>query len=90
MSLLDRFRLDSKTCIVTGGDRGIGYAIAKGFGEVGANVVVANRDETACHDAAGAIADETGAETLAVPTDVTVDDDVTSLVAESVEAFGGG
>ena len=44
MSILDRFRLDGQTTIVTGGNRGIGRAIAEGFADVGANVVIANRD----------------------------------------------
>jgi len=89
MSVLDRFRLDGETAIVTGGNRGIGYAIAEGLAEVGANVVVANRDAEAGRAAADDIADATGAETLAVPADVTDEAAVEALVAETVETFDG-
>ncbi|MFC6726759.1 SDR family NAD(P)-dependent oxidoreductase, partial [Halobium palmae] len=44
MSVLDAFRLDGRTSVVTGGNRGIGRAIAEGMAEAGADVVVANRD----------------------------------------------
>lgn len=47
MGVLDSFRLDGRTAIVTGGNRGIGRAIAEGLADVDANVVIANRDEDA-------------------------------------------
>lgn len=89
MSVLDRFRLDGKTAIVTGGNRGIGYAISQGFAEVGANVVIANRDPQSGQHAAKELTEETGVDTLAVPTDVTDPDDVQDLVDRTVDEFGG-
>lgn len=88
MSVLDRFKLDGETAIVTGGNRGIGYAIAEAFGEVGANVAIGNRDEASGNAAAASIADDTGVETIAVPTDVTEPDEVETLVDETVDTFG--
>lgn len=88
MSLFDRFRLDGQTAIVTGGNRGIGYAIAEGLGEAGANLVIANRDREAGQEAAAELADATGVETLAVPTDVSDEGDVKNMVEEAVDEFG--
>ncbi|MFC7020343.1 MULTISPECIES: SDR family NAD(P)-dependent oxidoreductase [Haloarcula] len=88
MSVLDRFRLDGETVIVTGGNRGIGKGIATGMGEVGANVVIANRTAESGQAAAEEIADETGAETAAIPTDVTDEAEVQAMVEETVDRFG--
>ncbi|WP_255470484.1 SDR family NAD(P)-dependent oxidoreductase [Halorubrum sp. CBA1125] len=88
MSLLDRFKLDGETAVVTGGNRGIGYAISEGLADIGANVVIANRDAEAGREAADEIAAKTGSETLAVPTDVTEEDEVQDLMAETVSEFG--
>jgi NAD(P)-dependent dehydrogenase (short-subunit alcohol dehydrogenase family) len=45
-------RLDAKTAIVTGGSRGIGLAIARGFAEAGANVMITARKEPDLAEAA--------------------------------------
>ena len=65
MSVLDRFRLDGRVAVVTGGNRGLGQAFARALTEGGARVAIAARDE----DRSQAVADELGA--LAVATDVT-------------------
>lgn len=39
MSVLDRFRLDGKTALVTGARRGIGFGIAKALAEAGADII---------------------------------------------------
>ena len=39
MSVLDQFRLDGKTALVTGCRRGIGFAMAQGLAEAGADVL---------------------------------------------------
>ena len=39
MSILDRFRLDGQTALVTGCRRGIGLALAVALAEAGADIV---------------------------------------------------
>jgi len=41
--ILDRFRVDGKVAVVTGGTKGIGKAIAVGLAEAGADIVVVSR-----------------------------------------------
>ncbi len=40
------FNLTDKVAIITGGNGGIGFAMAKAIGEAGATVVIAGRNET--------------------------------------------
>lgn len=48
------FRLDGKLSLVTGGSRGIGYAMAMGLANAGSDVVILGRD---CDSAAQAMSD---------------------------------
>ena len=57
MALPDKFRLDGRTAVVTGGNRGIGNAIARGMAEASADVVIANRDAEGGQEAAEWAAD---------------------------------
>ena len=44
-NILSRFRLDGKAALVTGGTRGIGFAIARGLGQAGAKVFINGRSD---------------------------------------------
>jgi len=88
MGILEEFRLDGDTAIVTGGNRGIGRAIAEAFADVGANVVVANRDGEAGEEAATEIAETYDTDALAVQTNVTDESDVAAMVEATLEEFG--
>ena len=81
------FRLDGRTAIVTGGTRGIGLAIAEGFGAAGARVVVASRKPEACEATAAMLVDR-GYDAIGVPTHLGSLDDIRRLVATTVDRFG--
>ena len=82
MSALDAFRLDGRVAVVTGGNRGLGYAFARALGEAGAHVAIAARDAARSAAAAG----ELGA--LAVPLDVTDPASVTAMLERVTGELG--
>jgi NAD(P)-dependent dehydrogenase (short-subunit alcohol dehydrogenase family) len=49
------FSVANKNVLVTGGSRGIGFMIAKGYVQAGANVILTSRDEKACAEAAATL-----------------------------------
>ncbi len=87
MSVIDLFRLDGKVAIVTGSSRGLGFWMAEGLAEAGADVVLCARKIGPCEEAAKAVA-EIGVRTLAVACDVTDPDAVKDLVERAVAEFG--
>jgi NAD(P)-dependent dehydrogenase (short-subunit alcohol dehydrogenase family) len=79
-------RLKGKVAIVTGAGSGIGSALARRLAQDGASVVVADLERF--DTAAAGIARATGARTLGLQVDVSSEDDVARMAAETVKAFG--
>ncbi|WNI14249.1 SDR family NAD(P)-dependent oxidoreductase [Actinacidiphila sp. ITFR-21] len=84
MSVLDQFRLNGKVAVVTGGNRGIGKAIAIALAEAGASVAIAARDEERNRETVAELA-ASGATAISTATDVTSRD---ALVAMRDEVTG--
>ncbi|SDE63837.1 gluconate 5-dehydrogenase [Bhargavaea beijingensis] len=87
MSVLDLFRLDGKTAIVTGGGRGLGAQIAESYAEAGANVVVCSRSLESCEEMSTKLK-TLGVESLAYKCDVTDPVQVKEVVDGTRERFG--
>lgn len=87
MTILEMFELKGKTAIITGGGRGLGEQIAKGYAEAGANIVLCSRKVEACEEVAQNLR-ELGAETLAIQCDVSNPDDIQKVVDETMSRFG--
>jgi NAD(P)-dependent dehydrogenase (short-subunit alcohol dehydrogenase family) len=82
--LLNAFRLDGKTAIVTGAGKGIGASIAKSFAEMGANVFCVARSIDDIEQVAEACRGF-GVKAEAIACDVTKEDQLKALVARVAE-----
>jgi NAD(P)-dependent dehydrogenase (short-subunit alcohol dehydrogenase family) len=88
VSVLDRFRLDGRRALVTGGARGLGRVIAEALAEAGAEVALASRTLEACRTAAGEISRATGKRAAGFTVELTRSDEITRLVQEVESGFG--
>jgi gluconate 5-dehydrogenase len=81
------FSLAGKTAMVTGGGRGIGLAIAKGFAQQGADIVIVARSKEQLETAAEQIHAESGRKIRPFPFDLSnvegIDDFFKSVIAET-------
>lgn len=87
MAVLDLFSLKGKTAIVTGGGRGLGAQIARGFAEAGANVVVCSRKVDSCIEMSEEL-EKLGVKSIGLACDVANEEDVKKVVEEAVKEFG--
>src|SRR3954447_20972820 len=60
MDLVNLFRLDGETALITGGGTGIGLGVARYFAASGARVIIAGRRENVLRDAVDQIGYECG------------------------------
>lgn len=86
-STLDRFHLDGKVALVTGGSHGIGKAIALSLAEAGADVIIAARNLSDLQKTAQEISKKTGRKVLPVSANICNLPEIDTLVSKSMEEF---
>jgi NAD(P)-dependent dehydrogenase (short-subunit alcohol dehydrogenase family) len=77
----------NKVALVTGAGSGIGLATARAFAAAGASVVLADRNAGAVRSAADTLATQKY-DVVAIQCDVTDDDQIASLIRQTVAHFG--
>ena len=82
----DLFSIEGKVALVTGGSRGIGAMIARGFVEAGARVYISSRKKEVCDEVAADLA-KVGT-CLSLPADLSVEGEAERLAAELGEREG--
>lgn len=85
--ILDRFRLDDRVAVVTGAGRGLGAAIAQGFAEAGADVVVSARSREQLEEIATKVA-AAGRKAHVVAADLSDPSAAAELATEAETVFG--
>jgi len=84
---LEKFKLDGRVAVVTGGGQGIGLACAEALGEAGARIVVTDRDPRMAESAAAGLKAK-GYAAEAVVMDVTDSARVSQVAAELAARHG--
>jgi len=81
------YRVEGKVAIVTGAGRGIGKAIALALAEAGADIAVVARTREQIEQTAEEV-QKLGRKALAIPTDVTQENQVKRAVDQTISQFG--
>ena len=82
------FDLSGRVAVVTGGSKGLGKAIARGFAEANADIVISSRHEDELKGGLEEILDGTKQRGIYVVADMTRRDDVQRLAKAALEEMG--
>jgi NAD(P)-dependent dehydrogenase (short-subunit alcohol dehydrogenase family) len=85
---LDVFKLDGRVALITGGNRGLGFAMAQALAEAGASVVVTSRQEDRAIKSAATLAEITRQRTLGIAVDITDAQQIEAMIQSVVKEFG--
>ncbi|HEX2154626.1 MAG TPA: SDR family oxidoreductase [Acidimicrobiia bacterium] len=81
--------LAGKRVLITGGSKGIGRASAELFAREGSEVAITARGAEALEKAAAEIQEQTSARVIALPGDMSVEEDVRRVTDQAIDALGG-
>ena len=87
-SILEQFKLNGRAALIVGGNRGLGFAMARALAEGGADIVIAARDQLMNEKAADTLRSEYNVKCYSVICDVTKEKDIEQATTVTVNSFG--
>src|SRR6185295_2133436 len=87
-SILDLFKLNGKTAMIVGGNRGLGLAMGKALAEAGANIAIAARDDKKSAESEATIKSNYKVGCMSTHCDVVSESSVQSAVDKIISEFG--
>jgi NAD(P)-dependent dehydrogenase (short-subunit alcohol dehydrogenase family) len=85
---LRQFHLTGRSALITGGSKGLGYAMAAGLASAGADVMLVSRHAEEAQAAAASIARDFGRNAFAHAADITASEQVDATFAAAESALG--
>ena len=82
-------RLEGRKAIITGGDSGIGRAVALAFAREGADVLISYLDEEPDADETARVVEAAGRKAVKVPGDIRDESHCQAVIQRAVDEFGG-
>jgi len=86
-SVLDQFKLEGKTALIVGGNRGLGLAMAQALAEAGATIAIAARDEKTNKESAESIRASYGVDCQSYVCDVKDEGSIVTAVKAAANHF---
>ena len=85
---IKQFDLSGKVAVVTGGSKGLGFAMAAGLASAGANIVLVNRNTAEGAEAAQNLSSDYGTKVISFAGDVTNVQQTEEMVKVAMDTFG--
>jgi NAD(P)-dependent dehydrogenase (short-subunit alcohol dehydrogenase family) len=85
---IKQFDLTGKCAVITGGSRGLGYAMAAGLASAGANLMLVNRNAEEGTSAAKQLAEDFGTRVISYTADITNQSETTAMAETAFNTFG--
>jgi NAD(P)-dependent dehydrogenase (short-subunit alcohol dehydrogenase family) len=82
------FDLTGKYAVITGGSRGLGYAMAAGLASAGADLMLVNRNEQEGASAAKQLAKDFGTQVISYAADITNQSETAAMAETASDTFG--
>jgi len=85
---IKQFDLTGKCAVITGGSRGLGYAMAAGLASAGADLILVNRNEQEGVNAAKQLEQDFGTKVISYVADITSQSETVAMAEAAYNTFG--